>query len=360
MSKDYYKILGIDKSASADEIKKAFRKLAHEHHPDKKHGNEEKFKEINEAYQVLSDQKKRAQYDQFGSGFENMNGGFGGGAGGYQDFANGFQFNMDDLGDMFGGFGDMFGFGGGAKRAAKRSRGEDIYASLSISFAEAVTGIEKDISLERKMKCNRCDGSGAEPGSKIDTCPVCHGSGQVVRAQRTIFGNVQMRATCENCHGEGKTFEKKCTACKGHGVASEMTKIKVKIPAGIDDGDSIRLAGYGEAGERGNPSGDLFLKIRVASDKRFVREGSDIRTKSEISFSQAALGDVIKIETVRGVEKLKIPAGTQSGTVFRMKGMGMNDIKKGGKGDHFVEVHVKTPTSLNREQKKLFEELMKI
>lgn len=354
MSKDYYKVLGVEKGATQDEIKKAFRKLAHQYHPDKPNGDEAKFKEINEAYQVVGDPKKRSQYDQFGSSFENM-GGAGGGFGGFSN--GGFNVNMDDLGDMFGGFGDIFGFGGNGGGRSQNRRGEDIQVLLDISFNEAVFGIEKEIRLQKKVVCDHCNGNIAEPGSKIDTCKTCNGTGRVNKVQRTILGNMQVQVACDDCRGEGKSYEKKCTKCKGSGVIMDDSKLKVKIPAGIDDGQTIRIQGQGGAGEAGSPAGDLYLKIRVNSDKRFRRDGYDIKTKSEIGFSQAALGDRIEVETVDGKVKLKIPAGTQSGTVFKLRGKGVTRLNSFGRGDQLVEVHVKTPTNITRKQKKMLEEL---
>lgn len=358
MSKDYYKILGVDKSASEDDIKKAFRRKAHEHHPDKTGGDDAKFKEVNEAYQVLSDKKKRGQYDQFGSDFA-QNGGYGQGFGGFQ--GGGFNINMDDLGDIFGGFSDIFGGFGGQQQggAGGNRRGQDIQVLLQISFMEAVFGVEKEIRLKKSIKCQKCQGSGAEPGSKIETCQTCGGSGRVQRMQRTIFGSMAVQGVCHDCGGEGKKISQKCSVCHGSGVVNDTVSMKVKIPAGIDEGEMIKLSGQGEAGQKAGASGDLYLKIRVEPDKRFIRTGYDIKTKAEISFTQAALGDKIEIETVSGRENLKIPEGTQSGTVFRLKEFGVPHLHNKGRGHHFVEVIIKTPTSLSRKQKELLRELEK-
>lgn len=363
MGKDYYKTLGVDKGASQDEIKKAFRQKAHQCHPDKTGGDEAKFKEINEAYQVLGDQKKRAQYDQFGSAFEHgqAGGGFQG-FDGFRDFsgaANGFNINMDDLGEMFGGFGDIFGFGGGGGRGRRAHRGRDIQMILEIDFLDAVFGADKEVSLKKTVKCDHCSGNGAEPGSKIETCKTCNGTGRVIRVQRTILGNMQVQSTCEACNGEGKTYNQRCTKCHGAGARQENVSLKIKIPAGIDNGESIRLSGQGEAGEKGAASGDLYLQIRVRPDKRFVRDGYDIKSKAEINFTQAALGDKIEVETVEGVVKLSVPDGTQSGTIFKLKGKGVQKLQSYGRGDHLVEVVVKTPTRLDRRQKELLRELDK-
>ena len=371
MSKDYYNILGINKNASQDEIKKEFRKKAHQCHPDKKGGNEAKFKEINEAYQVLGNAKKRAQYDQFGSAFEHAQAAGGGFSGfdGFRDFsgfangfsaqggsASGWNINMDDLGDIFSGVGDIFGFGAGEK-GARAMRGSDMQVLLTIEFNEAVFGAEKEISLRKTVKCDRCKGNAAEPGSKIETCKVCGGSGRVIRVQRTILGSIQVQTTCENCAGEGKIYTKKCTKCGGTGIAQELVKLNIKIPAGIDNGEIIRLSGQGAAGEKGAPAGDLYLKIRVNIDPRFKREDYDILSVAEINFTQAAMGDKIDIITVDGPVKLKIPEGAQSGRVFRLRGKGVQYLHGKGRGDQLVEVIVKTPTGLSRKQKKMLEEL---
>ena len=353
MGKDYYKILGVDKSAGADDIKKAFRKKAHEFHPDKAGGDEAKFKEANEAYQVLSDPKKRAQYDQYGSTFEHAQSR--GGFSGFGDFSNGFNVDAEDLGDIFGGIGDIFGFGGG--RQGRQRGGNDIQTVLTIDFAEAVTGADKEISLRKKVKCSHCHGNAAEPGTKIETCKVCSGSGRVTRVQRTILGNMQVQTACTACGGEGKTYAQKCRRCSGTGVVFETVNLRVRIPAGIDDGESIRLSGEGEAGEKGAGAGDLYLRIRVRPDKRFERADSDIRSGATVSFTQAALGDKIDVEAVEGPVELKIPAGTQSGTVFKLRGKGMTRLRGSGKGDHYVEVTVDIPKSLTKKQKELLKEM---
>lgn len=361
MSKDYYKVLGVEKNSSQDEIKKAFRKKAHEFHPDKAGGDEAKFKEVNEAYQVLGDEKKRAQYDQFGSAFEGAqaHGGFHG-FDGFRDFsgaANGMNFDMDDLGDIFGGIGDMFGFGGRSNTKTRARRGNDIETILTIDFSEAVFGSEKDVSLRKLVKCDKCSGNGAEPGTKIETCATCKGSGRITRAQRTILGTIQTQSVCPDCSGEGKTYAHKCTKCHGAGVVQDNVKLKIKIPAGIDDGEAIRLSGHGGAGMHGGHAGDLYIRVKVRPDKRFVRERYDIKSEVVITFTQAALGDKIEIETIDGPLSLKIPAGTQSGTNFRLKGRGVHNLHGKGRGDHYVKVKIKTPTSLNRKQKELLKEL---
>lgn len=366
MGKDYYNTLGVSKTASEEEIKQAFRKKAHQCHPDKSGGDEAKFKEINEAYQVLGNKEKRAQYDQFGSTFEQAKGqgGFSGFEGfrDFSGFAGGFQNgqgNMDfeDLGDIFSGIGDIFGFSGGRGRAQGKRRGQDLQISVAIEFAEAVFGAEKEISLQKKVVCDHCHGNLAEPGSKIETCAACKGSGRVIRVQRTILGNMQVQVPCGDCGGEGKTYAQKCKKCKGTGVISDKADIKVKIPAGIDDGETIRLSGYGEAGERGAAAGDLYINVSVRGDKRFERTGYDIKSKKFISFGQAVLGAKVDIETIDGIVELKIPAGTQSETIFKLKGRGVNRLRQGGRGDHFVEIKVSIPTSISRKQRNLIEEL---
>ncbi len=362
MSKDYYKILGVEKNATQDEIKKAFRKKAHKYHPDKAGGDEEKFKEVNEAYQVLGDEKKRAQYDQFGSAFENAqaHGGFNG-FDGFRDFsgaAGGINIDMDDLGDIFSGFGDMFGFGSSRQNSrTKARRGNDLEVEVKLSFMEAVFGTEKEISVKKLVKCSHCKGNGAEPGTKIETCATCNGTGRVRRAQRTILGTIQTETVCPDCGGEGKTYTQKCSVCHGSGVVEDIVNLKVKIPAGIDDGQSIRIAGKGGAGIHGAPDGDLYVRVRVAPDPRFERDKFDIKSEVYITFTQAVLGDKIEIETLDGKLKLKIPAGTDSGTVFRLRGRGVPKLNGRTRGDHYVTVKIKTPKHLNRKQKQLLKEL---
>ena len=363
MSKDYYDILGVSKGADAAEIKTAFRKKAHEHHPDKG-GEEAKFKEINEAYQVLGNEQKRKQYDQFGStGFNGAQGfggfsGFQGGQGfGSQGF-EGMNINMDDLGDMFGGFGDIFGFGGGRSSARRSaSRGNDLEFELELDFLEAVFGLEKEIRFNKNISCDRCSASGIEPGAKVETCDTCKGSGRVIKLQRTILGNIQTQATCPTCSGEGKTYSKKCSKCSGRGVYNDEVKLKVKIPAGINIGESIRLSGQGEAGLKGAGNGDLYLRIIIKPHRKFVRDGYDIRTEEVISIKQAILGDKIEVETINGPVKLKIPEGTQGGTIFKLKEKGITKLKSRGFGDHFVKVKVNIPKSLSKKDKKILEEL---
>jgi molecular chaperone DnaJ len=358
MSKDYYNILGVSKSATAEEIKTAFRKKAHEHHPDKG-GDAEKFKEINEAYQVLGNQNKRKQYDQFGTTFNNGSGGFSGGQnwGGFSGFQNGANFDFEDISDMFGGFGDIFGFSGGRGRAKRETVGRDLEMILKLDFLEAVYGTEKEISFPKKAQCDRCHGSGAEPGAKIETCSNCHGTGFLIKLQRTILGNIQTKQTCSKCNGEGKTYSENCSKCGGSGVYKKQETLKVKIPAGINNGETIRLSGKGEAGEKGALAGDLFLRIQVLPHAKFERDGYDIKTDEEISVKQAILGDKIEIETIHGNIKLKIPEGTQSGTIFKLKDKGVNRLQSSGKGDHYVRIKIKIPKGLTKKEKNIIEEL---
>lgn len=356
MSKDYYNTLGVTKTATQDEIKKAFRRKAHEFHPDKKTGDEAKFKEVNEAYQVLGNEKKRSQYDQFGSTFQNGQAG-GAGFGGFSG-AEGFNINMDDLGDMFGGIGDIFGFGGGrGQQSSGPRRGNDMQMEVQVDFMDAVFGTEKELSFRKHVKCDRCKGNLAEPGSKIEKCSRCSGLGRIRQAQRTILGAMQVETVCPNCQGEGKTYAQKCTKCGGAGVNLENVNLKVKIPAGINSGETIRLTGQGETGQKGGGEGDLYLRVHVKDHKEFERDGYDVRSKKIISFEAASLGDKVEVETVEGGVKLKIPAGTQAGTTFKIKGKGISRLRGGGKGDHFVKVNVAVPKSLNRKQKDLIKEL---
>lgn len=356
MAKDYYKILGVEKNASPEEIKKAFRKLAHEHHPDKESGNEAKFKEALEAYQVLSNAEKRQQYDQFGATFDQAGaGGFGGfGRGGFQ----GFDFSQvaQDFPDLSDILGEMFGFGGGRTRRRRAPRGRDIEKDIQLDFKEAVFGTTKTIELYAHVTCDHCHGEGGEPGSKISTCGTCGGSGRVQTVQRTILGNFQSVNTCSACGGEGKKSEKECKRCSGLGIRRDLKKFEVKIPAGAEDGGVIRLSGAGEAAPRGGAAGDLYLRLYVKPDQRFERHGHDIFSKIGVSFKIAALGGKVKVETVDGPVDLKIPAGTQSDTLFRLRDKGVPGRHGGDRGSHIIEVKIEVPKKLSRKQKKLLEE----
>jgi len=367
MGKDYYKILGVDKSATNEEIKQAFRKLAHLHHPDKKGGDEAKFKEINEAYQVLGNEKKRQQFDQYGSSFDQQ-GGFGGGMN-WDDFMSqarggfsggnmgGFDFGGIDLGDIFG---DVFGFGGGGRgRSRREERGNDIQVDMQISLSEAAFGVKKEIELYKQTKCSHCHGDLAEPGTKVETCATCKGQGQVTRVQRTFIGNIQTNSVCPDCHGLGKKISEPCHECRGQGVVKKKEQMDIGIPSGIEDGAAIRYSGHGEAGAKGVQSGDLYVRVRIRPDKNFERRGDDLITTKKINFVQATLGDTVDVLTLDGEVSLKIPAGTQPGTRLRLKDRGMTRFERNDRGDLYVEVEVEIPTHISRAQRKLLEEFKK-
>lgn len=358
MARDYYEILGVNKNASDDEIKKAYRKLAHKYHPDKSGGDAEKFKEINAAYQVLSDKTKRSQYDQFGQTFDGRGGGQpGGGFGGF-DFggfqnAQGFEGFEDIFSDIFGG-----GFGGGGRRSKKAGR--DIQIDVEIKFEEMVSGATREVNLNKKTTCNVCKGTGGEPGSKEETCSTCHGAGQVRQAMRSMFGTFSQVSTCPSCQGAGKFYKEKCHKCKGEGAVREQQTIKIDIPAGIDNGQTISLSGHGEAGEKGAPSGDLYVTVHVAPHPKFQRKGNNILSEEHIRFSQAVLGDKIQVQTINGYVKMKIPNGTQSGEIFRIKSEGIPEIgRRGSRGDQLVKIVVDVPKKLSGAQKKLIESMQK-
>ena len=366
MAKDYYKLLGVSKDASDDEIKKAFRKAAHKHHPDKKGGDEVKFKEINEAYQVLSDKQKRGQYDQFGSGFDQARAGGGQGFGGF-DFSgfqgagqNGFNFEFGGDGGDGGGFGDIFGdiFGGkGRDQSQNQGKGNDISVDIEITLEEAVVETEKDINIYISILCSSCDGSGAEKGSKVESCKTCSGSGQVTKQRRTILGTFAQNEICPDCKGLGETFDKKCSVCGGDGKTKQNKTIKVKIPAGIADGQTIRLSGQGEVGfrpgKRNSVAGDLYITVRVKQHSFFERKGDDIIYNLQISISQAVLGDKVNIPTLQDEVKLKIPSGIQSGKIIKLNEKGITHLQGRGKGDMFIVVRVVIPERLSKSQKKI-------
>jgi molecular chaperone DnaJ len=351
MSKrDYYEVLGVPKGASPDEIKKAFRRLAVQHHPDKEGGEEAKFKEINEAYEVLKDGEKRQRYDQFGHAGVGGASGQSGGGGAY-DF-NGqnvnFDFGNGDLGDIFGSF-----FGGGQRQRARRGR--DVETAIDLTFEEAVFGVDKTLHLNIESACQHCAGKGAEPGYELKTCPTCKGSGQVVTSVRTVLGNIQQAQTCPTCHGNGKVPEKACSVCNGRGVKKKDQKVDLKIPAGVDDGATVRLREYGEAIQNG-PKGDLYVHIRVRPHKKFTREGDIIISHEYIDMATAALGGEMSVDTVDGVVTMKVPAGTQPGTDFKLSGHGVPHPKSNTRGPHIVTLNVKTPTKLSKNQKELLEQ----
>ena len=354
MSKrDYYEVLGVSKTATQDELKKAYRKLARKYHPDLNKDNpeaEEKFKECNEAYDVLSDEQKRAQYDQFGhAAFEN--GGMGGGPGGFGGFGGAGGFGgggMEDIFDMF--FGGQGGRGGGRSNAGPQ-RGADLRFDLEITFEEAAFGVEKEINLYRDETCEHCHGEGAEPGSKVETCPECHGSGYVRFTQNTMFGQMVNERPCSKCHGEGKIISEPCKKCRGTGTQKKNKKLKVKIPAGVDNGSRLRVAGEGEAGLKGGPSGDLYVYLYVSQHKFFDRDGTTVLCEVPISIVQATLGAEVEVPTLDGKVTMRIPEGTQPGRVMRLKGKGIPSLRGGGRGDQLVRIKVVVPTKINEKQK---------
>lgn len=347
--RDYYEVLGVGKDASADEIKKAFRRLAIQYHPDKEGGDETKFKEVNEAYEVLKDPSKRQRYDQFGHA------GVGGAAGGGNPFGGGFNgqninFDFGNLGDIFSSF-----FGGGPQRDRAPNRGRDVEASITLTFEQAVFGHEEEVQLNLEDTCEHCKGKTVEPGYDLKTCTTCQGSGQVVKVMRTIFGNIQQASPCPTCYGIGKVPEKICNVCRGKGTQMRKQTIKLKIPAGIDDGATIRLRERGEAIANG-PKGDLYVHIRVRAHKKFTREGDLILSEEHISMVEAALGTEIDVDTVDGPVRMKIPAGTQSGTDFKLSGHGVPHLQRETRGAHIVSILVNIPTKLTKHQKELLEE----
>ncbi len=351
--RDYYEVLGVAKGASDDEIKKAHRKLAKKYHPDLNRDNPEaaeKFKELNEAYEVLSDKDKRTKYDQFGFAGVDPNygagqGGFGGGFGG---------FDMGDLGDIFGSFFGG-GFGGSSSRSRRNApqRGETLQQRIMLSFEEAAFGCEKEITINRTESCDECGGTGAEKGTSVETCSNCHGSGVVMQTQRTPLGMFQTQGACPNCRGTGKIIRKPCKKCGGTGKMRKSRTLKVKIPAGIDDGQSIQLRGQGNAGVNGGPSGDVIVTISIRPHPLFTRDGNNVICEIPISFPQAALGDTLQVPTIDGKVEYTIPEGTQTGTVFRLRGKGIQNVNGRGRGDQYVRVNIEVPTHLTDHQKHL-------
>lgn len=358
MSKDYYKVLGVDKKASQDEIKKAYRKLAHQHHPDKKTGNEAKFKEINEAYQTLSDDKKRSQYDQFGSGYERAGAsGFGGGGfsgfGGSSQGAGGFQgFDFQSS-----GFEDIFSdFFGGGQTARRQTTGSDIMVDVEISFEEMAKGARKNIKIYKKVSCKACGGTGAK-NQKTEQCPKCKGTGQIKKARQTFFGTFAQVEVCDRCNGSGRIAQEKCRECGGDGVVKDYQEMEISIPAGIEDGQVLKMSEGGEASIYGGSAGDLYIKIHVKNHPEFTRKGFDVVSKVAVTFSQAVLGDKVEVETVEGPVRLKIPAGIEAGDFLRIKGKGIKNSGGFGQGNHLVEIKIKTPKKLSWSQKSLIQKL---
>ncbi|MFW6230924.1 MAG: molecular chaperone DnaJ [Nanoarchaeota archaeon] len=355
MTKDYYETLGVSKDASQEEIRKAYKKLAKKYHPDLNRDNKEaetKFKEINEAYKVLGDEKSRSNYDRFGTADGQQGGGYDfsgfGGAGGFGDFEDIFE-------SFFGG-----GFGGGRSRRSRSRRGADLRYDAEISLEDAYNGKTLHIDIPKVDTCPKCNGVGAESEDDVETCGRCHGQGTVRVTQRTPFGLFAQTATCPECQGRGKIIKTSCSECRGSGTVEVTKSIKVDIPAGVDTGSRLRLAGEGEAGERGGPKGDLYVFITVKEHDVFERDGNDINITIPISFVQAAMGDSVEVPTLDGKAKMKIPAGTQSETTFRLKGKGMPSLHGSGHGDEYVKVTISVPTSLNKKQKELLEHYDKI
>ena len=351
MSKrDYYEVLGLSKGASADEIKKAYRKLSKQFHPDlnKEEGAEAKFKEIAEAYEVLSDDQKRARYDQFGH--EDPSAGFGGG--GFSGAGG------------FGGFEDIFSsfFGGGGRRQDPNAprKGDDLQYRMNISFEDAVFGKETEIEIPKEENCETCNGSGAKPGTTPQSCSHCNGAGSINQAVDTPFGRMMNKRTCPSCRGAGKIIVDKCTTCRGDGKVQKRKKIKVTIPAGVDDGQQLRISGQGEPGFNGGPAGDLYIVFTVKRHEQFERDGDDIYYELKLTFPQASLGDEIEVPTIHGKVKLKIPAGTQSGAQFRLKDKGVKNVHGYGMGHQYVIVKVVTPTKLTEKQKQLLRDFAEV
>ncbi len=355
--RDYYEVLGVSKDASEDEIRKAYRKLAKQYHPDmnKAPDAEEKFKEVNEAYEVLSDQEKRATYDRFGhAGMDgaNFSGGYGNGFAGFEDISDIFSSFMG------GGF-SGFNFGGGtSRRSAGPSKGENRYTEMTIDFLDAVHGVDRVINITYDQKCTHCNGTGAASSADLETCPTCGGSGRVARQTRTAFGVMQNIGVCPDCKGTGKRIKKKCTHCSGEGYIRKKEEVEVTIPEGISSGQQIRLAGYGERGENGGPNGDLFITINVRPHKYITRNGNNIYIKVPISAVDATLGCKVDVPTCHGDVEMTIPAGTQPGQQLRLKGYGVKDLRNANvTGDQYVEVQVTIPTKLSREEKELYTRL---
>ena len=358
--KDYYKILGVSKTASEEEIKKAFRKLTHEYHPDKKGGNEAKFKEISEAYAVLGDKEKRRQYDSFGSGANFSGGAQGFGGFNAQDFG-GFDFSQFTQGGNGGGFefdlGDIFGnvFGGGGRSRTQTKRGRDISIDIELSFEESVFGVERVVLLNKTSKCDTCSGTGAEKGTEQVKCDTCNGKGSIREVKKSFFGQFESVATCEVCHGTGKVPKVKCHTCGGKGILKRETEIKVKIPPGIDNGEMMRLSGAGEA-VSGGTAGDLYIKIYAKTHPLFRKEGQNLIMDQNIKLTDALLGAELSLHTLDGVIKVKIPEGVTHGEVLRVKGKGVPS-EHGGRGDILIKIHISIPKKLSRDARKAVESL---
>lgn len=358
--KDYYKVLGVSKDASEEEIKKAYRKLAHKHHPDKAGGDEAKFKEINEAYQVLSDKRKRGQYDAYGRVFEGAGAGAGAGFEGFQwDFGRAGG-GAEEFSDIFEQFFSGFDIFGREREATRETRGEDIHVSMTINLEDSAFGTEKEIFLTRDVECWHCHGSGTEPKTEVVTCEKCGGSGRVEKHYRTFFGGTVVRhSDCHACRGTGKIPKHKCSSCGGTGIKKETETLKIKIPLGIDSGEMFRISGKGNAAPFGGRSGDLYISVLLNRHRQFQRKGNDLYYDLSINFSQAVFGDKVEVPTLHGAVNLKIPSGIKSGRVIKISGKGMPKKTGYGKGDLFVRVLLETPAKLSRRQKELIEELKK-
>ena len=363
--RDYYEVLGLKKGATEDEIKKAFRKMAMKYHPDKNPGDktaEESFKEVNEAYSVLSDPDKKSKYDRFGHAGVDPNAGFGeGGFGGFGGWASGGGFGgfEDIFGDLFGsgGFGGFSGFGGGARSKTGPMKGSDLQKRVSIEFTEAAFGGKKEVSVNKLVRCSKCNGDGAAPGTSKKQCTKCHGTGSVTQVQNTAFGRFQSTKACPDCGGTGSIIETPCPDCKGSGSIRKTIKIDIDIPAGVDTGTVIPIRGQGEPGQNGGPDGDLYIVMDVKPHKLFKRQGNDLYLEIPITFNQAALGDDIVVPTLSEKIKYSIPAGTQPDTTFRLKGKGIKDLRSSRMGDLYVKVQLEVPTKLNGKQRKAIEDM---
>jgi len=343
VKRDYYEVLGVDRNATDEEVKKAFRRLAFKYHPDHNRGDgaEDKFKEVNEAYEVLSDADRRSAYDRYGHDGEGL-------------FGRGFE------GFNFGGFGDIFdAFFGGAAATSRQApqRGTDLHYGVTITFEEAAFGCEKEINVSRTESCPMCHGIGCKPGTQPSRCPNCNGTGQIRRVQQSIFGHFTNITTCSRCHGEGSIITERCSQCRGTGKEKQRRSILVKIPAGVDDGFRVRLNGEGEAGSKGGPPGDLYVALSVQPHQFFAREDDNILYELPINFAQAALGAEVEVPTLDGETRLKIPAGSQTGEVFRLKGQGVPHLRRGGCGDLLVTLFVVTPGKLTKKQRQLLQDL---
>ncbi len=363
MAKDYYETLGVNKGASKDELKKAFHKLAHKYHPDKNKGDDSKFKEVNEAYQVLSDDGKRSRYDQFGSadgpaGFggghsHGQQGGFGGfDFSGFQQGQGGVEFDMGDLGDIFGDF-----FGGGMRRGSQQARGRDISTEIDLSFEDAFFGVKRSVLLNKQSMCDTCKGTGGKPGTKMDSCKTCNGQGKVREMKRSILGTFESVRACDTCHGSGKVPNEKCTECKGHGVHKKEETIEIAVPAGINNGEMIRMTGMGEAVAHGQ-TGDLYIKVNVRPHKTFKRDGSNLVMDLEVKLSDAILGFPYKLQTLDGEMEVNIPEGVHHGELLRVRGKGVpqqNSMSR--RGDIILRIQIKMPTKLSKKAKELVEKL---